>query len=165
MLNRHHWLVKKMKRSGVCAVGTVTEITKKDCLPEEVRAILGTAEPSVVVTVSYKTQQNTDEVMLLSVSEKANNPYAVGETVAVRYLLENGHYVAIPEKDLHEAAVPHTSNTSEKSRQKISATDSFDKSEQKPEVMRILGTVLLALGVFAVSAGITVLIILWCFNQ
>lgn len=163
--NRYHRLLKKMKRSGICAMGTVSEITKGYVFPEDVREIFGETEISTLVTVSYKTRQNTDEVMILRFSEKENNPYAVGDVVEVRYLFENGHYQAIPEKNWHETTASQMSKTSKKSLHKVSAPDSSDRPKRKAGVMHIFGTALLAIGVFAVSAGITVAVILWCFSQ
>lgn len=163
--NSYHRLLKKMKRSGICVMGTVTGITEGHVFSQDVREIFGETEISTLVTVSYKTRQNTDEVMILRFSERENNPYAVGDVVEVRYLFENGHYQAIPEKNLHETTASQITNTSKKSLHKVSAPDSSDRPKRKAEMIHILGTVLLAIGVFAVSAGITAAVILWCFSQ
>lgn len=163
-MNPQQQLLHKMRRSGIAATGTVTKIERGYVFPEKMRQTFGETEMAVLVVIAYKTRENTDEEMRLRISNHTDNPYTVGETVAIRYLFEKGRYLAIPEQSLHEQTPPSPSRASaETTHQQAPKNASYPANplQQKTGTVRVLGTALLALGVFVVSAGLTVLFLLW----
>ncbi len=107
-------LIRKMKRSGVTVTGDVTEITERS-LQEEwqwMQEIAGVELPdfmnpmtnpdgrSIMVTVTYRTKEGTEEKMYLRVKDAS--PYQVGASLNVRYLYEKKEnaYLAIPESEI-----------------------------------------------------------------
>ena len=136
-----------MKQSGIPADGLVTGHMLKHPYPEEHRTecaeIFGERQAELTVQITYKTQENT--AVTTEIHTDDLSAYPVGTPVKVRYLHENGHYIAIPESMLLEEH-PASSET-----HKIESP-----------FIRIVLKVLLVLGVFAISAGVTAAVIWIC---
>ncbi len=141
--------LKKMQQSGIPADGLVTGHMLKHPYPEEYRKtyteIFGERQAEPTVQITYKTQENTVQTMEMHTSDLS--AYPVGTLLKVRYLHENGHYIAVPESMLFE---------------KHAASSGSHKPS--PEILRKLRTILLVLGVFAVSVGVTMMVIWVCLN-
>lgn len=148
-MNRQKQFLKKMKQSGIPADGIVTGHMMKHPYPEEYRTeyteIFGERQAELTIQITYKTQENTAETMDMHTDDLS--AYPVGTPVKVRYLRENGHYIAIPESMLFE---------------KHPASSGLHQPD--PEVFRKLRTILLAVGMFAISAGVTAAVIWVCLN-
>ncbi len=146
-INKRQLFLNKMKQSGIPANGIVTAYVMKHPYPEEHRQeyteIFGERQAELTVQISYKTQENTAET--IDMHTKDLSAYPVGTPVKVRYLCENGRYLAIPEVLLYEKKSPSL-------------------RDKNPGAGRKLRTVLLAAGVFVVSVGATVAVIWACLN-
>lgn len=149
-MNRQKQFLKKMKQSGIPADGLVTGHMLKHPYPEEHRTectkIFGERQAELTVQITYTTQENNVATMDMHTSDLS--AYPVGTPLKLRYLHENGHYLALPESMLFEK---HTA--------------SFGLHQLDPEILRKLRTLLLAVGVFAVAAGVTVLVIWVWLNR
>ncbi len=136
--------LKKMQQSGIPADGLVTGHMLKHPYPAEHRAecteIFGERQAELTVQITYTTQENTVQTMDMHTDDLS--AYPVGTPLKVRYLHENGHYFAIPESMLFE---------------KHPASSGLH--QPNPETLRKLRTLLLAVGVFAIAAGVTVAVI------
>ncbi len=149
-INQQKQFLKKMKQSGIPADGLVTGHMLKHPYPEEHRTectkIFGERQAELTVQITYTTQENNVATMDMHTSDLS--AYPVGTPLKVRYLHENGQYLAIPETLLSEKSA------------------SFSVLHQlNPEILRKLWTLLLAVGVFAISAGVTVLVIWVWLNR
>lgn len=148
-MNRQKQFLKKMKQSGIPANGLVTGHMLKHPYPEEHRKefmeIFGERQAELTVQITYTTQENNVATMEIHTDDLS--AYPVGTPLKVRYLHENGHYIAIPESMLFE---------------KHPAPSGLHKPD--PEILQKLRTLLLVLGAFAISAGVTVLVIWVCLN-
>ncbi len=143
-MNRQKQFLKKLKQSGIPADGLVTGHMLKHPYPEEHRQeyteIFGERQAELTVQITYTTQENTAQTMEIHTDDLS--AYPVGTPLKVRYLHENGRYLAIPESMLFE---------------KHAASSGMH--QLNPEAFRKLRTLLLVLGVFAASVGVTVLVI------
>lgn len=142
--------LKKMKQSGIPANGLVTGHVMKHPYPAEHRTecteIFGERQAELTVQITYTTQENTAQTMEMHTDNLS--AYPVGTPLKVRYLHENGHYIAIPESMLIEEH-PASSKT-----HKI----------ESPFIRTVL-KILLVLGVFVVAAGLTAAVIWVCLNR
>ncbi len=148
-MNRQKQFLRKLKQSGIPADGLVTGHILKHPYPEEHRKeytkIFGERQAELTVQITYKTQENN--VVTMEIHTDDLSAYPVGTPVKLRYLHENGHYFAVPESMLFE---------------KHAASSGLHQPD--PKVFRKLRTFLLAVGVFAVSVGVTVMVIWVCLN-
>ena len=149
-MNRQKQFLKKMKQSGIPADGLVTGHMLKHSYPAEHRTecteIFGERQAELTVQITYTTQENTAQTMEMHTDDLS--AYPVGTPVKVRYLHENGHYIAIPESMLFEKH-PASSET---------------HTIESPFIRTVL-KILLVLGVFAISAGVTAAVIWVCLNR
>lgn len=148
-MTQQNQFLKKMQQSGILADGIVTAHMLKHPYPAEHRTecteIFGERQAELTVQITYTTQENTAATMEIHTDDLS--AYPVGNPVKVRYLHENGHYIAIPESMLFEKH-PASSGT----------------HKPNPEVFRKLRTLLLAIGGFVISAGVTVMVIWVCIG-
>ncbi len=148
-MNQQKQFLKKMKQSGIPANGLVTGHMLKHPYPAEHRAecteIFGERQAELTVQITYTTQENTVQTMEIHTDDLS--AYPVGTPLKVRYLRENGHYIAIPESMLFEK---HPSSSG--------------SYQLNPKIFRKFRTLLLAVGVFVISAGVTAAVIWVCLN-
>ncbi len=148
-MNRQKQFLKKLKQSGIPADGLVTGHMLKHPYPEEHRQeytkIFGERQAELTVQITYKTQENTAQTMEMHTDDPS--AYPVGTPLKMRYLHENGHYFAIPESMLFEKNAA-----------------SSGTHQPNPETFRKFRTLLLAVGVFAIAAGVTAAVIWVCLK-
>ncbi len=149
-MNQQKQFLKKLKQSGIPADGLVTGHMLKHPYPAEHRTecteIFGEQQAELTVQITYKTRENTAVTMELHMDDLS--AYPVGTPVKLRYLHENGHYIALP-KSMLFAEHPASSET---------------HRIESPFIHTVL-KVLLVLGVFVVAAGLTAAVIWVCLNR
>lgn len=108
--SRQERLQKKFRKHGISVVGTVAEIGTTNPYTEAAKEVFGNMEndtllqaftandPPFVVQVSYRSNEGSEELMVMGCKDKPS--YSVGDTIPLRYLCENGHYIAMPEEYL-----------------------------------------------------------------
>lgn len=95
-LSRQEKLMRKMKKSGITTIGEITEISQRDAVTEFLNQLFCVEnEQGIVIHVKYKTNENTEEEMLMKVPDAS--PYTVGNPFTVRYIFFNNHFIAFPE--------------------------------------------------------------------
>ena len=95
-LSRQEKIMRKMKKSGITTTGEITKISQKDIFAEFLNQLFcGKNEQGIIIHVKYKTNENTEEEMLMNVKDASS--YTVGSPFTVRYIFFDNRFIAFPE--------------------------------------------------------------------
>lgn len=92
---RNAELIRKMKKQGRTAVGTVVSVTAVSDIEQLIGIRTGTARHPYNVVIRFRTEEGRDEQLTMHTSDISS--YSEGFEVNVRYFYKNGTCLAVPE--------------------------------------------------------------------